>query len=52
MITKWIEQNQQAYDRHTQVIADLKAQTSVDFAMLSVVINAVGDLFSKAKRDI
>jgi len=38
MIEQWVEENRFAYDRYTQMIAELKARTSVDFAMLSVVV--------------
>jgi glutamate dehydrogenase len=44
MIGKWIEDNQFAYDRHIQMITDLKARASVDFAMLSVIVADVGAL--------
>lgn len=44
MIDQWAEQYHFAYDRHLKMIADLKARTSVDFAMMSVVVAGVGGL--------
>ncbi len=49
MIEQWAEENRFAYDRHEKMITDLKARTSVDFAMLSVVVAGVGSLL---KSDI
>lgn len=44
MIDEWAEQYHFAYDRHLKTISDLKARTSVDFAMMSVVVAGVGAL--------
>ncbi|MES9902445.1 MAG: hypothetical protein ABW168_07150, partial [Sedimenticola sp.] len=44
MIDQWVEQNSFAYDGHHRMIVDLKARSSVDFAMLSVVVAGVGNL--------
>jgi glutamate dehydrogenase len=44
MIEHWAEDNRFAYDRHARMITDLKARSSVDFAMLSVVVAGVGSL--------
>ncbi len=39
IVDKWVAQNQSAYDRFTQLIAELKGLTQVDFAMLSVALS-------------
>ena len=44
MIELWSQENSFAFERHLQMIADLKAQTSVDFAMISVVVAGIGAL--------
>lgn len=44
MIDQWVEECHFAYDRHLKMIADLKVRTSVDFAMMSVVVAGVGSL--------
>ena len=44
MIEQWADEYRFAYDRHLKMIADLKARTSVDFAMMSVVVAGVGSL--------
>ncbi len=44
MIEQWAEEYRFAYDRHLKMISDLKARTSVDFAMMSVVVAGVGSL--------
>ena len=49
MITLWSEESRFACDRHLRMVADLKACSSVDFAMLSVVVAGVGSL---VKSDI
>jgi len=49
MIQQWADEYRFAYDRHLKMIVDLKARTSVDFAMMSVVVAGVGSLL---KSDI
>ncbi|TVT55812.1 MAG: NAD-glutamate dehydrogenase [Sedimenticola thiotaurini] len=49
MIEHWAEESRFAYDRHARMITDLRSRTSVDFAMLSVVVAGVGSLL---KSDI
>lgn len=49
MIELWSEDCRFAYNRHLRMIADLKARSSVDFAMLTVVVAGVGAL---VKSDI
>jgi glutamate dehydrogenase len=44
MIEQWAEEYRFAYNRHQRTITDLKARTSVDFAMMSVVVAGVGTL--------
>jgi glutamate dehydrogenase len=44
MIEQWAEEYRFAYDRHLKTITELKARTSVDFAMMSVVVAGVGAL--------
>jgi len=39
IVDKWVTQNQSAYDRFTQLIAELKGLSQVDFAMLSVALS-------------
>ncbi|MES9897952.1 MAG: NAD-glutamate dehydrogenase [Sedimenticola sp.] len=44
MIDQWVAENSFACDGHHRMISDLKARSSVDFAMLSVVVAGVGNL--------
>lgn len=44
IIDQWCEDNSFAVDRHLQMITDLKARSSVDFAMLSVLVAGVAGL--------
>jgi len=44
VINQWIEANRFSFQRHEQMIAELKARTSVDFAMLSVVVSGADGL--------
>ena len=44
MIDKWVEENPFTVDRHNQMISEMKAQATLDFAMLSVVVANVGGL--------
>lgn len=44
MIDQWLAANSFGVDRHLRMIFDLKARSSVDFAMLSVVVAGVGNL--------
>ena len=44
VIDQWIEANRFPFQRHEQMIAELKARTSVDFAMLSAVVSEADGL--------
>jgi len=44
MIDKWAEANPFIVDRHNRMISEMKAQATLDFAMLSVVVANVGGL--------
>jgi glutamate dehydrogenase len=44
MIAQWAETNAFAVERHKRMVSELKARTTLDFAMLSVVITDVGSL--------
>ncbi len=44
MMDQWAGANHSPFDRHLQMISELKARTSVDFAMLSVVVAGVDGL--------
>ncbi|MEJ1362439.1 MAG: hypothetical protein RPU43_12000, partial [Candidatus Sedimenticola sp. (ex Thyasira tokunagai)] len=46
MIDQWVAENSFACDGHHRMISDLKARSSVDFAMLSVVVAGVGNLLA------
>ena len=44
MIEQWTDANRFAFDRYSRVIEELKARTSVDYAMLSVAVAAADGL--------
>ncbi|HHH38863.1 MAG TPA: NAD-glutamate dehydrogenase [Sedimenticola sp.] len=44
MITEWIETHAFLVERHQQMVSELKARSSLDFAMLSVVVTDIGSL--------
>jgi len=44
MMDRWAEKNPFTVDRHNRMISEMKAQASLDFAMLSVVVANVGGL--------
>lgn len=45
LLDGWIEENRFSYDRHSQMLGELKAKSSTDFAMLSVVVNGLAGLY-------
>lgn len=46
MIEQWIGANRFAFDRYSEILEELKARTSVDYAMLSVAVAAADGLRS------
>jgi len=44
MVSKWIASNQTTVSKYNELMNDMKASTSVDFAMLSLAVNEVHKL--------